>query len=55
MHCPPQGGVLVLMAITTHNETALVFAFQDPSGAANAEHSDRAAFREFLAGIQFQQ
>lgn len=54
MHCPPQGGVLVLMAVTTHHKTALVFAFQDPSGAASAERADRAAFREFLAGIRFQ-
>jgi hypothetical protein len=31
----------------------LVFASQNPSGAAADSHADRAAFRIFLGGIRF--
>jgi hypothetical protein len=53
MSCPAQGGVYMLTAATTHNQTALVFVFQDSSGIKAAEHADRVAFRELLAGIRF--
>jgi hypothetical protein len=53
MSCPTQGGIYMLAAATTHNQTALVFVFQDSSGITAAEHADRVAFRELLAGIRF--
>lgn len=52
MHCPAQGGLLMLTAVTTHGQTTLVITFEDSSGISSAEQADRAAFREFLAGIR---
>ena len=52
MHCPAQGGLLMLTAVTTHGQTTLVITFEDSSGISSAEQVDRAAFREFLAGIR---
>jgi hypothetical protein len=56
MHCPAPSDLLVLNAITVHDQTGYVFVFEDPSGGkAAAEHADRLAFRKFLAGIRFPQ
>lgn len=52
MRCPAQGGVLMLTAVTTRGQSALVVMFEDSSGISSAERADRAAFREFLAGIR---
>jgi hypothetical protein len=52
MRCPAQGGALMLTAITTGGQSALVVTFEDSSGMLSAERADRAAFREFLAGIR---
>ena len=52
MRCPAQGGVLMLAAVTTRGQSALVVTFEDSSGISAAERADRAAFREFLAGIR---
>ena len=52
MRCPPRGGVLMLTAVTTRGQSALVVTFEDSSGMSAAERADRAAFREFLAGIR---
>ena len=53
MTCPSPGGVFMLTAAATHNQTALVVVFEDSSGVMAAEHADRAAFGELLAGIRF--
>jgi hypothetical protein len=53
MSCPSQGGVFMLTAAATHNQTALVFVFQDSSGTVAAEHGDRLAFRALLASLRF--
>ena len=52
MRCPANGGVLMLTAITTRGQSSLVVAFEDSSGISSIERADRAAFREFLAGIR---
>jgi len=52
MQCPPGSGFLVEIATTLHDGTAYVFASQNPTGSGN-HSADRAAFRKFLAGIQF--
>jgi hypothetical protein len=53
---PAGSGFLVEIAVTIHHGTAFVFASQNPSGIApNDQPTDRAAFRNFLAGIQLQQ
>jgi hypothetical protein len=52
MRCPAQGGLLMLTAVTTRGQTTLVITFEDSSGISSAEQVDRAAFREFLAGIR---
>ena len=53
MSCPSQGGVFMLTAAATHNQTALVVVFEDSSGVKAAEHADRAVFRALLASIRF--
>ena len=53
MTCPAQSGVYMLLAAAAHNQTALVFVFEDSSGVRAAEQADRAAFGELLAGIRF--
>ena len=52
MRCPAPGGVLMLTAITTRGQSALVVTFEDSSGVSSGERADRAAFREFLAGFR---
>jgi hypothetical protein len=52
MRCPARGGVLMLTAVTTRGQSARVITFEDSSGMSSAERADRAAFREFLAGIR---
>ena len=52
MRCPARGGVLMLAAVTTGGQSALVITFEDSSGMSSAEPADRAAFAEFLAGIR---
>jgi hypothetical protein len=52
IRCPARGGVLMLTAFTTGGQSTLVITFEDPSGISAAERADRAAFREFLAGIR---
>jgi len=52
MRCPAHGGVLMLTAVTTRGQSTLVIMFEDSSGISSAERPDRAAFREFLAGIR---
>ena len=52
MSCPATGGVLMLAAVTTGGQSALVVTFEDSSGVSSAEPADRAAFAEFLAGIR---
>src|SRR5215475_2852979 len=52
MRCPAPGGVLMLTAVTTRGQSALVVTFEDSSGVSASERADRAAFREFLAGIR---
>jgi hypothetical protein len=42
----------MLTAVTTRGQSALVVTFEDTSGMSSAERADRAAFREFLAGIR---
>ena len=54
MQCPPGSGFVVEIVTTIHHGTAYVFASQNPSGSAANHTADRAAFRKFLAGIQFQ-
>jgi len=52
IRCPARGGVLMLTAFTTGGQSTLVVTFEDSSGISAAERADRAAFREFLAGIR---
>lgn len=47
--CPVGSGFLVELVVTVHDGTAFVFGSQNPSGT---KASDRAAFRQWLAGIQ---
>jgi hypothetical protein len=55
MQCPPGSGFLVEIAVTVHHGTALVFASQNPTGITPTDQpADRAAFRNFLAGIRLQ-
>lgn len=51
MQCPAGSGFLVELAVTVRHGTAYVFASQNPTGT---EPTDRAAFRNFLAGIRLQ-
>ena len=51
MQCPAGSGFLVEIAVTVRNGTAYVFASQNPTGT---EPTDRAAFRNFVAGIRLQ-
>lgn len=47
--CLPGSGFLMDSAVTVHDGTAFVFASQNPTGT---KATDRAAFRQFLAGIR---
>jgi hypothetical protein len=47
--CPAGSGFLVELAVTVHDGTAFVFGSQNPAGT---KASDRAAFRQWLAGIR---
>jgi hypothetical protein len=47
--CPARSGFLVELAVIVHDGTAFVFGSQNPAGT---KASDRAAFRQWLAGIQ---
>jgi hypothetical protein len=49
MQCPAGSGFLVEIAVTVRHGTAFVFASQNPTGT---KATDRAVFREFLAGIR---
>jgi hypothetical protein len=49
--CPAGSGFLVELAVTVHGGTAFVFGSQNPPVTKS---TDRAAFREFLAGIRLQ-
>jgi len=49
IHC----GILVLITVTIHNGSAVLFAFQDPTGDRNTDAEDRALFLSFLGGIHF--
>jgi hypothetical protein len=53
MTCPAQGGIYMLTAANTHKLTAVVFVFEDTSGARAAQHADRVAFRKVLTGVRF--
>jgi len=53
--CPawPQTSFLVELAVTIHHGIGFVIGSQNPSGTAPGDQpADRAAFREFLAGIR---
>jgi uncharacterized Zn-binding protein involved in type VI secretion len=52
MRCPVHGGALMLTAVTTRGQSTLVITLEGSSGIWSAERADRAAFREFLAGIR---
>ena len=53
---PAGSGFLVEIAVTVHHGTAFVFASQNPTGITPTDQpADRAAFRNFLAGIRLQQ
>jgi hypothetical protein len=52
MHCPAQGGILVLLGITVHDGTAFIFAFQGPPGNRAAENEEGAEFLRLLAGVR---
>jgi hypothetical protein len=47
--CPAGSGFLVELAVTVHDGTAFVFGSQHPPAT---QASDRAAFRQWLAGIR---
>jgi len=49
--CPAGSGFLVELAVTVHGGTAFVLGSQHPPVTKS---TDRAAFREFLAGIRLQ-
>jgi hypothetical protein len=53
MQCPAGSGFLVEIATTIHDGTAYVFTSQNPTGSGN-QSADRAAFRNFLAGVRLQ-
>ena len=53
MHCPPRSGFLVEIAVAVRNGTGFVFVSQNQNGATAP--TDRAAFRNFLAGIRLPQ
>ena len=55
MQCPAGSGFLVEIAVTVHHGTAFVFASQHQPGTPVHYPADRAAFRNFLAGIRLQQ
>ena len=52
MQCAPGSGFLVEIAVTVHHGTAFVFASQHQPGTPVHYPADRAAFRNFLAGIR---
>ena len=54
MQCAPGSGFLVEIAVTVHHGTAFVFASQHQPGTPVHYPADRAAFRNFLAGIRLQ-
>jgi hypothetical protein len=54
MQGPARERLPVGTAVTIHSGTAFVFASQNTSGVAADYRADRAAFRKFLARIQFQ-
>ena len=49
IHCP----ILVLIAVTIHNGSALTFAMQSPFGHRSTDDADRALFLTLLGGIRF--
>ena len=52
---PAGSGFLVELAVTIHHGVGVVIGSQNPSGTAPGDWpADRAAFREFLAGIRLQ-
>jgi hypothetical protein len=53
MHCPADGGILVLTAYVVRNGTGFVFALQDPDGGPAAEPATKTAFEGFLANVSF--
>jgi hypothetical protein len=57
MQCAAGSGFLVEIAVTVRHGTGFVFASQNPPGATTATDraTERAAFRNFLAGIRLQQ
>ena len=51
--CPAGSGFLVEIAVTIHHGIGFVFGSQNPSGEVPTDQrADRAAFRNFLAGIR---
>ena len=53
LHCPAHSRFLVEIAVTVHHGTAYVFSSQNPTATtATNRAADRAAFRNFLAGIR---
>lgn len=51
-HCPTDGGILVLRAITVHKGIAYYFWLQDPSNETAVEPLDRADFDALLAAVR---
>lgn len=51
--CASGSGFLVEIAVTVHGGSGFVFASQPPPGVTAHHRADRAAFRNFLAGIRF--
>ena len=54
MQCVAGSGSLVETAVTIHAGTAFVLTAQNQAGAVANHRADRAAFRNFLAGIRLQ-
>ncbi len=53
IQCPARSGFLVELAVTIHHGVGFVIGSQNPSGETPTDQpADRAAFREFLAGIR---
>ena len=52
MQCPAGSGFLVEIAVTVHDGTAFLVASRHPPGTPVHKSADRAAFRNFLAGIR---
>jgi hypothetical protein len=53
IQCPAGSGFLVELTVTIHHGTGFVIGSQNPSGETPTDQpADRAAFREFLAGIR---